>query len=67
MEYLGEALPLKLVEFLVLKGLADLHNPVRPEVEDNHRIPILQTPGAGPSSIHASFGSHLRCLIGRQG
>ena len=39
--YLGKALAVKGVEVLVLKGLADLNHPVRPEVEQRHSIPIL--------------------------
>ena len=33
--HLGEALPLKAIELLILEGLADLHHPVGPEVEDD--------------------------------
>jgi hypothetical protein len=43
--HLGEALSVKGVEVLVLKGLADLHHPVCSEVKQHHSIAILHTAG----------------------
>ena len=42
--HLGEAGALKVVEVLVLKGLADLHDAVSAEVEDDDRVVVLHGP-----------------------
>ena len=43
---LGEALEIKGVEVLILKGLADLHHAICPEVVQHHSVPVLRVGGS---------------------
>ena len=49
--HLGEAGALKVVEVLVLKGLADLHDAVSAEVEDDDCIVVLHGPHCGAGVV----------------
>jgi hypothetical protein len=55
--HLGEAFPLKFVEFLVLQGLADLDHPVRSEIEDDHCVTILH-----PRNWRLDTKAHTLCM-----